>query len=167
MSAPLGAFGGFLSRSFRDHDFHLGRYNCQWFLRQHFVLPLENGLIASGVLARDASVIERFRASNDPIYKRPNVSETWMPIIPLCGSAAQPVAKPERVPVSRDAVQLIAERSVKRIRVLAPRLLRKASWFCKALVIVGAWLLQCRLRSYLNDYLVKSLGDNGTLVVGT
>lgn len=32
----LDGFGGFFSRSFREHDFHLGRKNCQAFLRKHF-----------------------------------------------------------------------------------------------------------------------------------
>ncbi|MEP6902592.1 MAG: patatin-like phospholipase family protein [Actinomycetota bacterium] len=32
----LGGFGGFLDKSFREHDFFLGRLNCQSFLRKHF-----------------------------------------------------------------------------------------------------------------------------------
>jgi hypothetical protein len=31
-SGLLGGFGGFVARSFRDHDFQLGRRNCQRFL---------------------------------------------------------------------------------------------------------------------------------------
>src|SRR6202012_3650941 len=34
--ATLGAFGGFMERNFRAHDFMLGRYNCQRFLSVHF-----------------------------------------------------------------------------------------------------------------------------------
>ena len=37
----LGGFGGFLSRKFREHDYQLGRRNCQWFLKQYFALPSE------------------------------------------------------------------------------------------------------------------------------
>lgn len=37
----LDGFGGFFSREFREHDFHLGRYNCQKFLRKHFTIPLD------------------------------------------------------------------------------------------------------------------------------
>ena len=37
----LGGFGGFFSREFREHDFQLGRKNCQSFLRKHFVVPCE------------------------------------------------------------------------------------------------------------------------------
>lgn len=41
-SAPLGGFAGFLSRDFRHHDFHLGRKNCQAFLRHYFAMPMED-----------------------------------------------------------------------------------------------------------------------------
>jgi predicted acylesterase/phospholipase RssA len=38
----LGAFGGFFERSFREHDFQLGRRNCQRFLETSFMgmIPL-------------------------------------------------------------------------------------------------------------------------------
>ncbi len=41
-SGPLGGFAGFLSRDFRHHDFHLGRKNCQAFLRHYFAMPIED-----------------------------------------------------------------------------------------------------------------------------
>lgn len=37
--ASLDGFGGFLSRDFREHDFLLGRRNCQSFLRKFFTIP--------------------------------------------------------------------------------------------------------------------------------
>jgi hypothetical protein len=46
-SGLLGGFGGFVARSFRDHDFQLGRRNCQRFLRETFALPPENKIIES------------------------------------------------------------------------------------------------------------------------
>ena len=36
----LGGFSGFLDEGFRKHDYHLGRHNCQSFLRKYFALPL-------------------------------------------------------------------------------------------------------------------------------
>ncbi|MEO6808813.1 MAG: hypothetical protein ABI353_06845 [Isosphaeraceae bacterium] len=38
----LGGFGGFLSRSFREHDFFLGRRNAQQSLRLHLALRVPN-----------------------------------------------------------------------------------------------------------------------------
>lgn len=41
-SAAVGGFAGFLSRDFRHHDFHLGRKNCQAFLRHYFAVSDED-----------------------------------------------------------------------------------------------------------------------------
>jgi len=41
-SAILGAFGGFLSEVFRQHDYQLGRRNCERFLKAHFYLAADN-----------------------------------------------------------------------------------------------------------------------------
>ncbi|GHE45952.1 patatin-like phospholipase family protein [Sphingobacterium griseoflavum] len=39
-SAPFSGFAGFLHRPFRVHDYHLGRLNCQAFLRYYFMVPV-------------------------------------------------------------------------------------------------------------------------------
>lgn len=44
-SASVGAFGGFLSEKFRQHDFQLGRANCQSFLKNHFLIGIDNPLV--------------------------------------------------------------------------------------------------------------------------
>lgn len=38
-SAPFSGFAGFIDKSFRQHDYHLGRQNCQTFLRYYFGVP--------------------------------------------------------------------------------------------------------------------------------
>ncbi|MEF3366039.1 patatin-like phospholipase family protein [Methylocystis sp. 9N] len=45
-SGGFGGFGGFFARQFRDHDFQLGRRNCQAFLRRYFALPQESQIFA-------------------------------------------------------------------------------------------------------------------------
>jgi hypothetical protein len=69
----LGGFGGFLSRAYREHDYFLGRRNCQRFLQQHFTLPPENPLFAGWTQA----MRDRFRvpAAGGAGYE--------LPIIPL------------------------------------------------------------------------------------
>ena len=42
LCGALGAFGGFVDHAFRDHDYQLGRRNCQKFLKDVFVLPENN-----------------------------------------------------------------------------------------------------------------------------
>ena len=47
----LGGFSGFLDRSFRHHDYCLGRRNAQAFLRNHFCLPRSNDLFKPWIAA--------------------------------------------------------------------------------------------------------------------
>ncbi|MEM6686678.1 MAG: patatin-like phospholipase family protein [Bacteroidota bacterium] len=77
-SAPLSGFGGFLDESFRKHDFHLGRKNCQSFLRYYFAV--ENKNIAKRFGAEVTTVAkERFSFSDkDDLHKTPK----YFPIIP-------------------------------------------------------------------------------------
>ena len=65
----LYAFGGFLDEQFREHDFQLGRRNCQKFLRDHFRLHPQNPVFG-----------EPASAESEPHARRP--------IIPLVGTAA-------------------------------------------------------------------------------
>lgn len=71
-SGILGAFGGFLARAFRAHDYALGRRNCQRFLTHHFVLPVGN-----------ETVFKR-RVGPDQVQKQIHGDTvTCQPIIPL------------------------------------------------------------------------------------
>ncbi|MCW3079968.1 patatin-like phospholipase family protein [Segetibacter sp.] len=36
----FSGFGGFVSKEFRVHDYFLGRFNCEMFLRNYFTIPL-------------------------------------------------------------------------------------------------------------------------------
>jgi predicted acylesterase/phospholipase RssA len=44
-SSTLGAFGGFISGAFRNHDYNLGKRNCYDFLQNYFSLPLSNPIV--------------------------------------------------------------------------------------------------------------------------
>lgn len=83
----LGAFGGFLSREFRVHDFILGRRNCQKFLQSHFALEVEPG----GVNKRFRVSYEEARAKGWLIFE---AGKAFMPVIPLVGSALDEVRPP-------------------------------------------------------------------------
>ncbi|KEO72745.1 patatin-like phospholipase family protein [Anditalea andensis] len=64
----LDGFGGFLSKSFRIHDFYLGRANCEKFLRDHFTVPEseDNPIFKNGYAHLDSSEKPRFRSKTDP-----------------------------------------------------------------------------------------------------
>lgn len=77
-SAPLGGFAGFLSRDFRHHDFHLGRKNCQAFLRHYFSMPMEDAeRRLSGIPNEKAK--ERFEFA---VPAMDSAGKKFFPIIP-------------------------------------------------------------------------------------
>lgn len=75
----IAAFGGFLSRSYRNHDFHLGRRNCQQFLRKAFVLPAGNSLFDAWT----------------PAEKAAHLTDGCLPIVPLVGALATEIPQPQ------------------------------------------------------------------------
>ena len=77
-SAPFSGFAGFLDKSFRDHDFHLGRLNCQSFLRYYFGVPQSEIAARLTEYPKDAA-FERF--SFNEIQKEVK-SQKLFPIIP-------------------------------------------------------------------------------------
>jgi len=94
-SAALKGFGGFLSESFRHHDFQLGRRNCQRFLQRHFALFPENPVFDAPAGRADGFNFDGPDASGE--------TRAYRPIIPLLGSAR------EEVPAPPDAVMTAAE----------------------------------------------------------
>ena len=102
-SAILGGFGGFLSEAFRRHDFHLGRRNCQAFLRWHFCLPETNPLFR-GIDQRDAWYVREKDGSTQLFdsERQPGKRVPYLPIIPLCGTAAADMGR-RAFPRAQDA----------------------------------------------------------------
>jgi hypothetical protein len=78
-SASLGGFGGFFERSFREHDFELGRRNCQKFLQNRFGIPV-SAIDANDVFRGNWSkeAIKRFRYQKEVN----GIMEFYVPIIP-------------------------------------------------------------------------------------
>lgn len=74
----LFAFGGLIDEKVRLHDFQLGRLNCKHFLEKTFVMKKEDAL-------------------NNPIFKEHSefLTEERIPIIPIVGTAAEPISQPK------------------------------------------------------------------------
>lgn len=68
-------FGGFLSYDFRKHDYHLGRRNCQQFLKSYFSVPVED--------------IQNNEIFKGKILTEYITSQQKYPIIPLVGNLSQ------------------------------------------------------------------------------
>ena len=104
-SGLLGGFGGFVSRSFRDHDFQLGRRNCQWFLRTCFALPEANPIIKAWSAGVDR---KRFRTPEGKDRR------AHYCLIPLCGGAEKEVALPAWPRITVDEFKRLASISTDR-----------------------------------------------------
>jgi len=107
-SGSLGGFGGFLERTWRNHDFHLGRLNCQRFLRNgergSFALLDTNPLFSGWRGGKAGSDPQFFHFDSDPSDPAaPYVK--FRPIVPLVGTAARdlkPPTWPGLTPSARD-----------------------------------------------------------------
>lgn len=70
----LDGFGGFFSRGFREHDFELGRRNCQSFLRNYFCISTSK--------ANEHSVFRDWDAADDRHKRFYSPSVDGYPIVP-------------------------------------------------------------------------------------
>jgi hypothetical protein len=129
----LGAFGGFLSEAYREHDFRLGRRNCQRFLQEHFALPESNPLFQGW---RDAPEMNgKFRCpATDPVTNLPCI-----PIIPLVGAVTEPESEPnwpsrQEFVLVREQIYALLE---KRIDVLYGQLVADQSWIVRCYLGLG------------------------------
>ena len=114
-STPIGAFAGAFHRSFREHDFFLGRRNCQQFLKRWLALDPDNALFEDGTSAHDVTWTCEDGAR---VPKRP--------IIPLVGTARQEVRQPGWPSVETAALRRALEgpfrqRLARVVRALAHR----------------------------------------------
>jgi hypothetical protein len=80
----LGGFMGFMSRAYREHDFALGRRNCQGFLLSHFRLPETNVTLFGPPGGND-----RWTEADRERFGRSVGGQRYLPLIPLCGSVAE------------------------------------------------------------------------------
>jgi hypothetical protein len=148
----LGAFGGFFDRGFRAHDYALGRRNCQQFLRERFNLPQGNPVIAPG-LDPGGKAIAAFGMDPPNNVVTPQ-DQRWIPLIPLCGTAADKAPRPARAKMSDDALNAVVDLILKRFKAVAPLLLPKLPSAAVHLVDLFVALHEKgELRSYLRSQL--------------
>lgn len=101
----IDGFAGFLDRSFRLHDFWLGRANCQRFFRRHFRLPARHPLF------------DGWSPGQRQAY---DIGDGTLPIVPLLADAAALANAPSwpRLPPERmDELRALLR---KRTRALLP-----------------------------------------------
>jgi hypothetical protein len=164
--ARLGAFGGFFERSFRAHDFLLGRRNCQKFLQSYFLLPSQNPVIAAGQAAAAgyaATISERFMSDPPPGIDVLPRGKVWMPVIPLVGSAFAEVPIPARGSITKDAISKIADAVITRFGAIKGSLLdgAPAAWFFKLVLgLFCTWPTRLLVRGKIVDALTDALSPD-------
>ena len=162
----LGAFGGFLCRDFRKHDFLLGRRNCQQFLREHFAVLATNPIIEQALTAAGpyaAQIKAQFLVdcpSPNPGLPQGNV---WMPLIPLSGKATAEVPLPARAAIASGQLDNIVNLIVQRLNAIRPKL--AAGELGKLLsaalgILLNTWIVSGKVKNAIRQALDNALvGD--------
>ncbi len=157
-SGLLGGFGGFVARSFRDHDFQLGRRNCQRFLQEAFALPADNPCVEGWAPEVPK---EQYKAAQTDAEIKANAREAYC-LIPLFGTTSKEVRLPDWPRISIAAFDALPPRIAGRFDAVAttfltqtvtgplnvllrPLLWRRPSWIglirAKALTFIEASIL--------------------------
>lgn len=98
----LNGFGGFINKEFRVHDYFLGRFNCEMFLRNYFTIPAEalknNEIFKNGYAGVDK---ELFKGKSNtyqiiPIFK-PQPAEHYFPMPVFSGGSNWPTINEKQV----------------------------------------------------------------------
>jgi hypothetical protein len=115
----LGGFGGFLARAFREHDFMLGRRNCQRFLLRYFNLAEDNPVVA---VTSDQAVRAQFCTKDDQGRPQTENGKRLLPIIPLVGTAAKEVPQSTWPGVGNDQITALKQQIEQRFDAVADHL---------------------------------------------
>lgn len=146
----VGGFGGFLDKSFRIHDFFLGRRNCQRFLQESFTVPADttNEIFRNGF--RNVPP-DRFRNSKGHLQ-----------IIPVLDNEEQkfptmydwPSFDLNKIDALRPAIKT-------RLEKVAFSLMNEVSRFNKLLAIIGSRVLLRRVAAkHIVNMIKKDLQDH-------
>jgi hypothetical protein len=160
----LGGFGGFISRRFREHDYQLGRRNCQWFLKQHFALPCE-GEHRNKLFDRwSPEAREKHRIVQSGQDGAANANRVLLPIIPLLGKAASEIPEPTWPTFTEAELAVLSPKVQNRIgRVLSALIDEKVQgWFWGPLTrgaLKSSWWFQ---KNRARDSITKMIRDDLT-----
>ncbi len=181
-SGFLGGFGGFFTRSFREHDYRLGQENCRSFLANYFVISKDNNIVAPQVqkdpgalkqgLTKGMIRIVQFEDSDLPRFS--NEDRVFDPVYT---SEREPIG-PEPALTHPDAPTLsakefidIAEAAHTRIENVAQRFMSqlglgkleqwlvKNAWFGKRWWISGQWMIRPKRDQLSGSVLGRILGE--------
>ena len=128
-------FGGFIEKEFRVHDYFLGRFNCEMFLRNYFTVSA-NGLDKNPIFKAGYEGVDReqFKGCTGnyqiiPIFT-PTPAKDYFPIPTFANGTNWPVIKKKDIEVFRPLIQ-------KRVQSLIMNAV-ELKWFNKIFLWIGA-----------------------------
>lgn len=150
-SGLLGGFGGFISRAFRDHDFQLGRRNCQQFLKATFALPPTNRKIENWPPQK------QFKALQNDTQMKTNKEEQYC-LVPCLGTAFNEVKPLDWPRISKCEFEILLARIAERYESMAPALI--AQTISEKTLLIGLRALGGTIRKKALDFIeAKILAD--------
>ncbi|OEC93564.1 hypothetical protein [Rhizobium sp. YK2] len=149
-SGLLGGFGGFLAEAFREHDYQLGRRNCQKFLTDSFGLFEGNDIIKAWPDAARANAAFRGAVINEKqIYQ----------IIPLFGDALPEVPYPKWPQIGDDVLGDLQKAIELRLGKLADALVAQKgpTWLLRRLMEVAYHFGKTRVFDFVRLSILSDL----------
>ncbi|KAF2519895.1 patatin-like phospholipase family protein [Flavobacterium salilacus subsp. salilacus] len=151
----LAGFGGFISKEFRVHDYYLGRFNCEIFLRDYFTVPEEaltkNPIFRNGYAGIN---IEDFKSSKDnyyqiiPIFSK-HPGEDYFPMPTFSNGSNWPVIKEDVI----DKLKPHVKRRVQKVTINIVKL----NFVNRALLFIGSKVVLNRM---LTDKIINSIKES-------
>jgi len=126
----LDGFGGFFSREFREHDFLLGRKNCQSFLRNYFCIPISKAETMAVFEGWDAEDERHKRFYSEPAKGYPIIPDmTHYPELYARDMARKfedyTLSTPEKQAISAEEIFALEEKIHQRIKTVLLNLFPK------------------------------------------
>jgi hypothetical protein len=149
-SGLLGGFGGFISRAFREHDFQLGRRNCQKFLADSLGLYEGNHIIQSWPQnARKNVNFHGARVDGKQLYQ----------IIPLLGDALPEVPYPTWPRIDDEDLNSLQSAIELRIKKVAAALIAQKgpTWMLRRLMEIACHFSKKRAFNFVRLSILSDL----------
>ena len=157
-------FSGFMNKEFRIHDFYLGRYNCEMFLRNYFTIPAKD-LDAHPIFSEGYKGIDKraFKSFHDdayqiiPIFSK--IDKGYYPM-PVFSSGNQwPSVDANMVKQFEPAIK-------KRIEAILLYAFPVAGFWGFILRLATKWLLSRKIGQKLVELITGSLEKHGLIKQG-
>lgn len=148
-------FSGFINKEFRIHDFYLGRYNCEMFLRNHFTIPAKelatHPVFSEGYKGIDKSAFKSFHEDAYqiiPIFS--SIDKGYYPMPVFSSGSHWPSVDPTMVKKFEPAIK-------KRVEALLLYAFPLTGFWGFILRIAAKWLLSKKIGEKLVELITGSL----------